>query len=60
MHTRVAKCVAAWRVQGLDKRLEADLAHEVFVDLVDIVVQVGLVVRVLLSALPANAKLCRG
>ena len=58
MHAHVAKGVAAGRVQRLHERLQANLAHEVFVDLAYIIVQMRLMVRVMLAALATNAQFC--
>ena len=49
VHARVAEGVPARRVDGLHEGLQADLAHEVLVDVALVVVQVRLVVRVVLQ-----------
>ena len=48
VHAGVAEGVAAGRVHRLNKGLQADLAHQVLVHFLVVVVQVGLVVRVVL------------
>ncbi len=53
----MAECVTARSVQRLDKRLQANLAHQVLVHFVDVVVQMWFVMGMVLTALPANALL---
>ena len=48
----VAEGVGARRVDRLDKGLQADLAHQVLVDVARVVVEVGLVVGMVLAARP--------
>ena len=48
VHAGVAEGVAAGRVHRLNEGLQADLAHQVLVHFLVVVVQVGLVVRVVL------------
>lgn len=48
VHAGVAEGVAAGRVDRLNEGLQADLAHQVLVHFLVVVVQVGLVVRVVL------------
>ena len=50
VHAGVAEGVAAGRVHRLHEGLQADLAHQVLVHLLAVVVQVRLVVRVVLQA----------
>ena len=48
VHAGVAEGVAAGRVDRLNEGLQADLAHQVLVHFLVVVVQVGFVVRVVL------------
>ena len=48
VHAGVAEGVAAGRVHRLHEGLQADLAHQVLVHFLVVVVQVGFVVRVVL------------
>ena len=48
VHAGVAEGVATGRVHRLNEGLQADLAHQVLVHFLVVVVQVGLVVRVVL------------
>ena len=50
--TDLTEGVAAGRVGGVDEGLQADLTHEVLVHLLAIVVDVGLVVRMVLPTIP--------
>ena len=57
VHAGVAEGVSAWRVHRLHEGLQADLAHQVLVHLLAVVVQVRLVVRVVLQARNISMKL---
>ena len=54
MNANVAESVAARSIQRLDKRLKANLAHEILIHFTDIIVEVRLVMRMMLTALATH------
>ena len=54
MNAYVAESMPTRSIQRLNKRLQADLAHEVLIHFTDIIVEVRLVMRMMLTALATH------